>query len=90
MGPKLMNCCKPEQMGTKEFDRMLKRIQTLEEGKVPAKETKSWRIEGKKKRITRKEHQRLLNKFDMEGFMAQRRIVESRWRKCVAGQRSAA
>ena len=48
MGPKLMHCCKPEEMGTKEFGRMLKRIQTLEEGRVPAKETKSWRIEGKK------------------------------------------
>ena len=73
MGPKVMNCCKPEQMGTKEFGRMLKRIQTLEEGRVPAKETKSWRIEGEKKRITRKEHQRLLNKFEMEGLVAQKK-----------------
>ena len=47
MGPKLMNCCKPEEMGTKRFGRMLKRKQTLEEGRVPAKETKSWRIEVK-------------------------------------------
>ena len=28
-------------------------------------------MEGQKKRITRKEHQRLVNKFEMEGFMAQ-------------------
>ena len=40
MGPKLMNCCRLEQMGTKEFGKMLKRIQTLEEGRVPGKETK--------------------------------------------------
>ena len=33
MGPKLMNCCKPEQMGTKEYDKMLKRIQVLEDGR---------------------------------------------------------
>ena len=38
MGPKLVNCCKPEQMGTKEFGKMMKIIQILEEGRVPAKE----------------------------------------------------
>ena len=47
-------------------------IQILEEGRVPAKETKNWRIEGEKKRITRKEYQRLLNNFEMEGLMAQK------------------
>ena len=52
--------------------RMLKRLQTLEEGRVPTKETKKWRIEGEKKRITREEFQRLLNKFEMEGLMAQK------------------
>ena len=36
----------PEQMGTKEYDKMLKRIQVLEDGRVPAKETRSWRTEG--------------------------------------------
>ena len=48
MGLKLMNCCKLEQMGTKEFGKMLKRIQTLEEGRVTAKEEKlenRWRKE---------------------------------------------
>ena len=44
MGPKLVNCCEPEQMGTKEFDKMMKRIQTLEGGRVPAKEAKNWGI----------------------------------------------
>ena len=51
MGPKQMNCCRPEQMGTKEFGKMRERLQTLEEGRVPAKEAKNWRIEGNKKRI---------------------------------------
>ena len=49
MGPKLMNCCKPEQRSTKEFFKMMKRNQILEEVRVPAKETKNWRIEGEKK-----------------------------------------
>ena len=70
MGPKLVNCCRPEQMGTKEFGKMMKRIQTLEEGRVPDKEAKNWRIEEEKKRMTRKEHQRLLNSFEMEGLVA--------------------
>ena len=37
MGPKLVNCCRPEQMGIKEFSKMMKIIQTLEEGRVPSK-----------------------------------------------------
>ena len=41
MGPKLMNCCRPEPMGTQEYDRMLKRIQVLKDGRVPAKEARS-------------------------------------------------
>ena len=47
---------------------MVKIIQILEEGRVPVKEVKNWRIEGEKKRITRKAYQRLVNKFEMEGF----------------------
>ena len=53
MGPKLMNYCMPEQVGTKECGKMLKRIQILEDGRVPAKEAKYWKIEGQKRRITR-------------------------------------
>ena len=40
MGPKLMNCCKPEPMGTQGHGKMLKRIQILEGGRIPAKEAK--------------------------------------------------
>ena len=49
MGPKLMSCCIPEQVGTKEHGKMLKRIQILEDGRVPAKEAKHWKIEGQKR-----------------------------------------
>ena len=38
MGPTKMNCCRPKQVGTKEHGKMLKRIQVLEDGRVPAKE----------------------------------------------------
>ena len=51
---------------------MLKRIQAVEDGRVAAKEARSWRIEGQTRRITRKEFQRFLNKFEMEGFKAQK------------------
>ena len=70
VGPKLMNCCKREQVGTKEYGRMLKRIQVLEDGRVLAKEARNWKIEGQPRRITRAEYQRLLYKFVMEGFVA--------------------
>ena len=72
MGPKLMNCCRPGQVDTKEFWKMVKRIQILEEGRVPAKEAKNWRIDGEKKRITRKAYKRLLHNFEMEGLMEQK------------------
>ena len=41
MAPKLMNCCQTEQMGTKEYGNMLKRIQVLEDGRVSAKEART-------------------------------------------------
>ena len=41
MGPTLINCCMQEPMGTKDFGKMVKRIQTLEERRVPAKEAKN-------------------------------------------------
>ena len=41
MKPKRTNCCRPEQMDTKEFGKMMKRIQILEEGTVPAREAKN-------------------------------------------------
>ena len=53
----------------KNFGKMMKRIQTFEEGRVPAKEAKNWRIEGEKKILVRKEYQRLLINFEKEGFM---------------------
>ena len=59
MGPKLMNCCKPEKVGTKEYGKIPKRIQILEDGRVPAKEARNWKIEGQKRRLTRKEYRRL-------------------------------
>ena len=49
MGPQLMDCCKLELVGTKEHGKMLKRIQILEDGRVPATEAKHWKIEGQKR-----------------------------------------
>ena len=83
MGPQLMNCCKPEQVCTKEHDKMFKRTQVLEDGRVPAKEARAWKIDGQKKRIARKGNRRLLNDFEMGGFMAQKRSVESRERNVL-------
>ena len=69
---KRMNRCKPEPVGTQGYGNMLKKIQVLEDGRVPAKEARNSRIEGQKRRITRNEYQRLLNKSEMEVFMAQK------------------
>ena len=59
-----MNCCKPEQAGTKKHGRMLKRIQVLEDGRIPVKETRNWMIEGQKKEDYKEEYRRLWNEFE--------------------------
>ena len=73
MGPKLMNCCKPEQVGTKEYGKLLKRIQVLEMAGSRRRRQETGRMMDEKRRITRKEYQRLQKiKFEMEGFKAQK------------------
>ena len=59
-GTMLMNCCKPEQVATKEHGKLVKRIQILEDGSVPAKEARNWKIEGQNRRITRKRIQKMV------------------------------
>ena len=72
MGPKVTNCCKPEQMGTKEHGKMLKRIHVLKDGRVPAKEAKNWKMEGKKEELSGKSI-RSFKKFEMEVFHGAKR-----------------
>ena len=73
MRPKFTNCCKLEQVSTREYGKMSQRIRVLEDGKVPAMESRNWKIEGLKRMITRTENQRLLNKFETEGFMRRKK-----------------
>ena len=88
MGPEVMNACEPEQAGTEEHGKMLKRIQILEDGRL--KRQKIGKLK-EKRRITRKEHTRLRNEFEMGGFMAQKdRSMESCQRENTAGQRCSA
>ena len=71
MGPKMLNCCRPEQVGTTEYGKMLRRIQILEDGRDPATDTNGWKIEGRKRSSpTRKECKILRNKFELEGLTA--------------------
>ena len=69
-----MNCCRPDQVGTKEYGKTLERTHILEDGRVLAKDAKDWKQEGKRRRITRKDHRRLSNEFEMEGLMAQKEL----------------
>ena len=54
MEPKLMNCCKPDNTGTKECGTILKRIQVLKEGRIPAKEARGKKIERQKEGLSDK------------------------------------
>ena len=59
-------------MGTKEFGKMMKRKNPNSRGKnSPSQRGKELEIR-EKKRITRKEYQRLLHIFEMEGLLAQK------------------
>ena len=54
-GTEIDEYCKLEKVGTKEYGKMLKRIQILDAGRILAKEAGNWEIVGQKTRITRKE-----------------------------------
>ena len=52
MGPKLLQA---GANGHKRVQKKLRRIQILEEGRMPANEARNWKIEGQEKKITRKD-----------------------------------
>ena len=54
-----MNHRRPEKKDTKEHGQMLKIILKVEEGEVPDRNAKGWKVEGEKRSVTRKECKRL-------------------------------
>ena len=65
----------------------MKRIQIPEEGRVPAKEVKNWRIEGEKKISSRKELKMLSNNFEIERLTAQKGLWDLSKRQNNEGKR---
>ena len=61
-GPKLVNCCRPEQMGTKEFGKMMKRIQTGGR-KGPSQRGKELENRGRKEKNYEKGIQEAVKQF---------------------------
>ena len=49
-----MNRCKPEQVGTKEHGELLKRVQVLEDGRIPAKRARNLKTEGQREKDYKK------------------------------------
>ena len=45
-------------MGTKEHGKMFKLVEILEDGRVPSKGSKFWKIDFKQRRITRRSEKR--------------------------------
>ena len=79
MGPKQMNCCKPEQMGTKDFGKMLKRIQVLEDGG----EAHNWKIEGQRRKKYEKRVSEASEQDWNERFFGAKRILAPCQRKVM-------
>ena len=71
LGPKLLNRCRSEKKDTKKCCKMLKIILKLEEGRVPDRNAKGWKVEEQQSRATGKECTRLREEFEVGGFMAQ-------------------
>ena len=72
-----MNCCKAE---TGRHKRVRQNVDSWRwhgssqggEKLEDTKEARNWKIEGQTRRITRKECQKVLDKFEMAGFMTQK------------------
>ena len=83
MGPKIDELLQAKQVSTKEHGKVLKRILILEDGRVPAKEARNWKIEGQNRSITRKEYRRFWNEFEIWRFSWHRKVYGiSHERKC--------
>ena len=66
--------CRLEQVSTKEHGKMLNEFRFSKTAGFLRRGQNIGKLKGKKRRITRKEYQRLLNVFEMEGFMAQKEL----------------
>ena len=49
-----MNCCKPEQVGTKEYGKKLKRIQILEDGRSLPKRQETGRLKDERTELMKR------------------------------------
>ena len=87
MGPKLMNCCKSEQVGTKEYGKMLERIHVLEAGSIPARKARNWMIEGQEKKDQKERNTEDRGLSSKRQNFGTERSFERRQRENVARQR---
>ena len=81
-----MDRCKPGKLDTKEDGQMLKLILTLEEERVLAKNARGWKIEGQRRRVTRKQCKRLREEFEVGGFMAQKGLWNIAKKRMLEGR----
>ena len=68
----LMNRCRSEKNDTTVSGRTWKIILKFEERRVPDRNANGRKVEGEKRRVTRKECKRLMDIFEVWGFMAQK------------------
>ena len=88
-GPKLMNRCSPEEVDTKEHGKMVKRILTVEKGRVPDTNARGLRVGGEKK-SHKKRVQKAVGGVRSWRFRDTKRVVEHRQKQNVGRQRSLA
>ena len=88
MGPKIAELLQARASGHQGIWEDVKTNSESEDDRGLAKEAKDWEIEGKKRRISRKEFSRLINEFELECCMAQTVLWNlAREREKIAGER---
>ena len=81
-----MNCCKPEQVGTKECGKMMTRFQILEEGR-PSQSGKELDNRGRKEKNYQKGEKEAGKQFRNGRINGAKRFVELGKRKNNEGKR---
>ena len=91
LGPELMNRCRSEKIDTKQNGKMFKPIFIQEEEeRVRDRNARRWKVEGEKRRATRKECIRAEGGLRSWRFQSRKRVVEHHPKENAGRKRSTA
>ena len=81
-----VGCCRLDKKDTKGYWKMANMIFKVQEGEVPDRDAKGWKVDGEKRRVTRNEGTKPREEFEVGGFMAQKGLCKPK-RECYPKRR---